>query len=453
MFKVRRSRGPVVKNFVLIALVGLFGACLTSCGRVETAPTKDEPAANSSALPPAVRADNETIRFLEDRVKRDPDDFIAYNKLASEYLQRLRETGDITYLNLASRAAEASTKILPAEQNKGGLISTIQVEYSSHDFSAARDHAKRLIEIDPDKGYAFQFLGDSLLELGQYDEAETAFRQMEKFGGIQLLTKVAMEQRWARLALLRGNSAAAMQHFSAALKLAKSVPEPPKETVAWCQWQLGETAFAAGEYKAAEQYYRDSLATFPDYFRSLASLARVRSAQGDTAGAIELYEKVVHILPDPNFVASLGDFYIFAGREQEAATQYELVEKIGHLSTLSGTLYNRQLALFYADHDLKPEEAYSDASKEYEVRQDIYGADAVAWTAFKAGKLAEAQAATKDALKLGTKDARLFYHAGMIENAAGNRDEAKRLLRLCLKTSPVFDLLQSATAKRTLDAL
>jgi len=267
------------------------------------------------------------------------------------------------------------------------------------------------------------------------------------------MTNVAMEQRLARLALLKGDNAGATRHFSLALKIARSMIEPPKETVAWCQWQLGETVFAAGDYPSAEKHYRDSLATFPDYFRSLASLGRVRAARGDMREAIELFEKVVHILPDPNFVASLGDLYKLVGRDDDAGNQYALVETIGHLSTLNGTLYNRQLALFYADHDLKPDEAYQNAEKEYEVRRDIYGADAVAWTALKAGKIPEAQAAIKDALKLGTKDARLYYHAGMVENAAGNRSEAKRLLELSLKTNPVFDPLQSNAAKAALEAL
>ena len=105
--------------------------------------------------------------------------------------------------------------------------------------------------------------------------------------------------------------------------------------------------------------------------------------------------------------------------------QYELVEQIGRLSELNGALYNRQLALFYADHDIKTEEAYKLAAKEYEVRRDIYGADALAWTALKAGKLTEAQAAMKDASRLGTKDARLFYHAAMIARASGDETAAR----------------------------
>jgi tetratricopeptide (TPR) repeat protein len=216
---------------------------------------------------------------------------------------------------------------------------------------------------------------------------------------------------------------------------------------------LGELAFADGDYKLAQQHYLGSLETFPDYYRSTASLARAKASMGDLSGAIELYEKAVRLLPDPGFVASLGDLYKLSGREQDAADQYALVEKIGFLTELSGSLYNRQLALYYADHGLNADKAYQMATAEYERRQDIYGADAVAWTALTAGKIPEAQAATKEAMRLGTKDARLYYHAGMIENAAGNRSEAVRLLKLALKTSPGFDPLQAARAKATLEDL
>lgn len=435
-------------------LVIMFAATLlSSCGNVQTASHPETPPVNANSLLPSSGSENKTIKFLEDRVKRDPDDFIANNKLASEYLKQLRETGDFAYLQLAERAAKASLAAIAAEQNKGGLAALIQVQFASHDFVSVRENAKRLVALEPNKGYPFQFLGDAHLELGQYEEAEVAFREMESLGGIQELTKVAIEQRLARLALLRGNDKEAARRFGIALKIASAMIEPPKETVAWCQLQLGETAFATGDFRGAEKYFRESLATFPGYFRSLAAIGRVRAAQGDLTQAVEFYEKAVRVLPDPVFVAALGDLYKLAGRIQDAETQYALVEKIGQLSSASGTLYNRQLAMFYADHDIKAEEAYANAAKEYEIRRDIYGADAIAWTALKAGKITEAQTAIRDALRLGTKDAKLYYHAGMIENAVGNRAEAKRFLELSLKTNPFFDLLQSANAKSVLEGL
>jgi tetratricopeptide (TPR) repeat protein len=441
-------------SFMKLAVFGLMALTLSAHSGAQAPPPRrtPEPLPPAVLLPSDLAATEQTIRFLENRIKHDPEDFIARDKLAVYYLQRVRETGDLTYLKLASHAAQASLATMPPERNTGGLTALTQVELTSHDFVAARDHAKRLTELEPDESYLYQLLGDAQLELGEYDNATEAFRQMERLGGIQSLTRVAIEQRKARLAALRGDTDTASRSLQTALMLALAMPAPPRETVAWCRWQLGETAFSIGDYATAEQHYRDALTTFPDYFRALASLARVRAARGDLPGAIEQYERAVYILPDPTFVAALGDLYKLRGRDKDAAAQYALVEAIARLSA-SGALYNRQQALFYADHDIKPQEAYANAAKEYAVRQDIYGADAVAWTALKAGKLPEAQAATQKALRLGTRDARLFYHAGMIAQAAGDKASARDYLKRALTLCPQFDSLQAPIAQKALLSL
>ncbi|HXG86301.1 MAG TPA: tetratricopeptide repeat protein, partial [Pyrinomonadaceae bacterium] len=405
-----------VKNkFITLAFLSACGIfLLNACGGVKSA--TNNPAIQS--LPPAAplapdAATNESaLRFLENKVKNDPEDFSANNKLAGLYLQKLRETGNVQYLDLTFRAARASLASVPEVRNTGGLAALALCEFAAHDFAAARDHAVRLIELEPRKSYPQGILGDALVELGEYEKAEVAYKKITL---LESGSSHGSEARFARLAQLKGDNAGAQKHFATSLTLALNLPAPPRETVAWYRWQLGETAFSVGDYETAEKHYRDSLVTFPDYYRSIASLGRVRAARGDLPGAIENYEKVTRILPDPSYIAALGDVYKLAGRDEDAKRQYELVEQIGHLSELNGALYNRQLALFYADHDIKSEEAYKLAAKEYEARKDIYGADALAWTALKAGKLTEAQAAMKDASRLGTKDARLFYHAGMIE--------------------------------------
>lgn len=407
----------------------------------------------ASPIPSDEQANLQTILYLEQRTKTDPEDFIAQNKLAGYYLQRVRETGDLTYLKLAQHASQSSSTTLPPEHNLDGLAQLTQVELTSHDFLAAKNHALQLIELQPDKSIPRQMLGDAMLELGEYDEARKAYWLMEQFGGIQGLTRVAAEQRIARLALLRGEPESATEHFTKALRLALAMPAPQRETVAWCRWQLGETAFLTGDYATAERHYRDALTTFPNYFRALASLGRVRAARGDLSGAAEQYQKAINIFPDPSYVAVLGDIYDLLGRKQDAAAQHRLVEAIAHLNVMAGNLYNRQEALFYADHDIKPEKAYENAVKEYEVRKDIYGADAVAWTALKAGKVAEAQTAIKEALKLGTLDSKLLYHAGMIDKAAGDRAGAAQFLKQALDLSPEFDPLQARIARKTLQTL
>jgi tetratricopeptide (TPR) repeat protein len=188
----------------------------------------------------------------------------------------------------------------------------------------------------------------------------------------------------------------------------------------------------------------------PSYFRALGSFGRLRAAHGDLPGAIAYYEQAVRIAPAVDFMAALGDLYQISGRTRDAGVRYELVDQLAeHSRKVHGSPFDRRIALFDADHGIKAEEAYTLAQAEYAAgRHDIYGADALAWTALKSGRLAKAQAATKESLRLGTLDAKLFYHAGMIELAAGDRSNAADFLRRALLLNPHFDPMQSEIARK-----
>lgn len=440
---------------LLHVAAGLALAC-GGCGssgsgaaaEVAAVPGKAAPL-SARELPPSAAAGEAAIRFLSMRVKSDPEDFAAQNRLAASLLQRVRETNDTRYLEAAEQAARASLRSLPAEANFGGLSALAQVEFASHQFAKARDHARRLTQLDPSKSEHFGMLGDALLELGRYDEASAAHGRM---WGLNR-EGIGTQTRLARGALLRGKTAEASRLLFNALSLTLNQPVPPRETVAWCRWQLGEVAFSHGDYATAERHYRDAITTFPNYSPALASLGRARAARGDIKDAIAQLEHATRIIPDPTFAAALGDLYHLAGRDKEARAQYVLVEQIGRLSQSNGALDNRQLALFRADHGLKTGQALADAKREYQARQDIYGADAVAWAALKAGKIGEARKMMPLALRLGTQDARLFYHAGMIAHAAKRPAEARKYLQRALDLSPGFDPLQSRIARSTLAQL
>lgn len=444
-----------MRNSITISLRVCFlvasALSMCACGGWYSRPPAPPPPARlpvAVQLPSETDAAEATIRSLEDRVKDDPEDYIALNKLSGYYQQRAQETGDVRYLGLSEKAARASLKVFPANGNPSALAALAQTIHNLHDFAGARDHALRLIELEPRQSYPYRILGDALLELGDYDKAEEAYRRMQKLSGP--FPGTAADIRLARLDLLHGRTKSAETHFARALFNASEAAPPQPEVIAWCYWQLGEAVFARGDYDTAEKHYRDALTTFPDYYRAQASLGRLLAARGDLGGAIELYEKVVKRLPDPSFIAMLGDLYRLAGKEKESSAQYALVEQIARLSELNGVLYNRQLAVFYADHDLKAGESYALAKKEFDVRRDIYGADALAWAALKAGKIPEAQSAIREALRLNTPDAKLFYHAGMIARAAGDQNASRDFLQRALKLNPKFDPLQATLAAKAL---
>ncbi|MDP9339686.1 MAG: tetratricopeptide repeat protein [Acidobacteriota bacterium] len=93
------------------------------------------------------------------------------------------------------------------------------------------------------------------------------------------------------------------------------------------------------------------------------------------------------------------------------------------------------------------------ARKEFEVRHDIYTWDALGWALYKNGKFQEAAETMSQALKLHTKDAILFFHAGMIYQALGQNSDARDFLVQALAINPRFHVMYSGVARQQLAKL
>src|ERR1051326_4551643 len=207
------KRALPIPSFLTMKIRLIFFCCLTlllstnACkSRSDsTANSKPQPYIAAKPLPDDATITEEKIRFLEDRIKNDQDDMIAYNMVAGLYLQRLRETGNINYLELATRAANESLRVLPKSHNLGGFALLAEVEYGSHDFLAARDKAQELMSFDPDKIFPYHILTESLLELGDYDKAIPLIKKKERLNDSSANSAITVEIRLARLETLQGN--------------------------------------------------------------------------------------------------------------------------------------------------------------------------------------------------------------------------------------------------------
>jgi tetratricopeptide (TPR) repeat protein len=386
-----------------------------------------------------------TVQLYQQLLQRNPLDSTAYYRLGDAYIQKARETGDITYLNLAEQALRKAVDITP--QHSGAARHLAYALYTRHAFEEAAIQAAKAVELDPSDSHAYGILGDAYLEVGKYAEAQQAYERM-----IQLQGDLYSYSRLSGLKSLKGDTHGAMADLEQAIEAGRAHSRP-SESIAWALWQLGNEHFALGHLPEAESKYLQALNTFPNYYRASAGLAQVRAAQQRYAEAIALYQKAIAVIPLPDYAAALGDVYAKMGRVEDAQKQYDLVAYIGYLNTLNRVLYNRELAYFYADHDIELQEALDLAKKELEVRRDIYAYDVLAWTLHKNGNPHEALAAMTEALKMETKDARLFFHAGMIYHHLGEPDRAREYLQRALATNPYFHPLYADVADRTLKEL
>lgn len=382
------------------------------------------------------------VAYYQQLLRRNPRNARAYYGVGDLFIRKARETGDPSYLSRAEEALKKSLEINP--NNAGAMRHLAYVFYSRHEFEPAAVQARKAIGLDSTDGDAYGILGDALMETGEYEKAEEAYEKM-----MQRQESLYSYSRRAGLKSMRGDNAGAIGDLESAIAAGKAAKQPA-ESVAWAEWQLGSDHFALGNLQEAESSYRRSLQIYPNYYRALAGLAHVRGAEKKYDEAIDLYRKAVAILPMPEYIAALGDVYRKIGKPDEALKQYELVEYIGKLSALNKALYNRELAYFYADHDVKLKEGLELARRELEYRRDVYAYDVLAWNLYKNNESQQAAEAIDEALKLNTKDAKLFYHAGMIYHRLGDRQKAQKYLSRALEINPHFHIVFAENAARTL---
>ena len=391
----------------------------------------------------AAAAVDDEIAAAETRLAEHPDSADANVALAAAYMRKAGVSFDPSY---DARARAAVDRALASEPlHYEALRTHAWVLLGQHDFRGALAAAERARERAADDWWNYGTLTDALVELGEYERAaETAQRMVELRPGLPSYTRVAFVRS------LFGDRRGAIEALG--LAVAAGSPRDP-ESIAWALVHLGHEHFASGDLAAAAAAHVRALAVVPNYQLALAGLARVRAAQGRLADAAELYGRAVAQVPAPDVVAALGDVLAARGDADGAERQYVLIDDMARVAAANGGTDGRQLALFYADHDRQLPEALRLARHEAAGRRDIHTDDALAWALYKNGRNADAKQASARALRLGTPDAALHYHAGMIAAALGRRAVAARHLHRALALNPAFDVRQAPIARSTLAEL
>ncbi|MGD0963233.1 MAG: tetratricopeptide repeat protein [Candidatus Acidiferrales bacterium] len=396
------------------------------------------------------------VRFFQWKVSQDSDDFFNYDRLGVAYIQKARETGDITYYNLAAKALEKSLNLESSHPEAAPATKHLATVYfAEHRFREALALAQKAADLNPRDVTSFALIGDARSEMGEYEAAWAAYTRLQNpldaqsaASGVEYLE----ESRESAESLLIGDAKDAIDHMQQAVAISIE-SDMAKESIAWSQFTLGENYFQLGDLANAKAAYSDALQTYPGYHRALAGLAKLASAEGDLGDAIKLYKQAINVIPLPSYAAALGDVYAKAGRPAEAKQQYDLVEYINRLNVFNQAVYNRELSVFYADHDIHLRQALELARKEFEIRHDIYTWDALAWALYKNSQPGQAAVAIKEALRLGTKDPLLFFHAGMIYERLGDSQRAGDYLARAIALNPQFHLFYADIARTTLQGL
>jgi tetratricopeptide (TPR) repeat protein len=431
------------RRSIFLLLVALFLLSSAIIGRLLTAGTLSNHSLAIEPPPAPVELSHDNvIARLQATLRHNPENIYAYAQLGLALLQKARETADPSLYLLAETAF---TEALNRDaQQLDALIGQGILALSRHDFIAALQWAERARTVNPYRAESLGIMVDAQIELGRYDEAVATGQSM-----VNMRPDLSSYSRVSYLRELHGDTAGAITAMQAAV----DAGVPGTEAMLWAQVQLGHLYFNSGDLQKAEAAYRQALWLRPDYAHATAGLARVQAARGDERAAIEAYEALVQRLPLPHFVITLGELYEATGRLAEAQRQYDLVRAMQQLNADAGVTVDLEMALFAADHAADPTEALELAHSAYAARPSIYAADGLAWALYRQGHFSEAQRYSQEALRLNTRDATLYYHAGMIYAALGERQQARQMLVTALDINPYFNPLQALVAQETLAQL
>ena len=386
--------------------------------------------------PGGATAVDKSIEALQTMIERQPDKLEAWVALGNAWILKARDTQRPSlYLN-AGACADSVLARQPI--NRPALALKGLVLMNDHRFEEARALMAGTLQRTPDDPVAWGTISDAQLELGQTKEAVASAQRM-----MDIKPNLPSYSRAAHLQWLHGDVAAARESIRLAIDAGTDGRD--KEPRAWVIVQAAMMFWQEGDADGAEAGFDSALTWLPGFAPAQVGKARVLLGRGDGASAAKLLEQAYKTIPLIETGWLLGDAREVAGDAAGAA-------KIrGELARWGRATDPRTLALFWATKNIESDSALELASEERKTRDDQYTEDVYAWALYRKGRLDEALAASEKANALGTRDARLWYHAGAIRLAKGDVKRGRELIQKALQLNPKFDLTGAAEARKLLE--
>jgi tetratricopeptide (TPR) repeat protein len=430
-----------MRRWICYVLVAVCGGLASAGSRADSS---ERSADRTRGVPSRAEIRNQDIGFYQTRVERDPRSARDFAQLSGLYLQRAREAGDNEDLVRAERLARHSLK-LRSSRNEAALGILASALLSQHRFDDALGVATELVAQDSGSVGGRALLAETQLELGRYREAARTLGTLTMYR-----SDLSVAPRLARWEELRGRPEAARRLLRSARDEAARRHALPREQLAWFHLRLADLALRYGHLSEAEQELGKGLDIAPQDYRLLGTKARLATVRHRWSDAIAAGETAIAQTLDPVTLGLLGEAYLAAGDSAKAAAYYRAVE----LTVLRQPgPFHRAWSLFLLDHQREIPTVLAKVRDELRTRRDIYGYDLFAWALYRSGLYRDAREAMRSALALGTRDAMIFFHAGMIEHALGNQAAARAYLTAALETNPFWHPDQSATARAVLDSI
>jgi len=383
------------------------------------------------------------IALFERRVREDEESADDRARLAALLLRRSRVAGNFGDVVRAEVEAELSLR-LRESRNESTWATLASARLALHDFAGALDASRALVDADSSPGH-LALLGEVQLELGRYQEAARSFAAVEPTP-----TTLSTAPRLARWYEVTGRLSQGVSMARYAARIATARSDLGAEQQAWYAMRAGDLEAKRGRLEVADSLYRAALAFHPGDHRVVAARVRLLGQQGRWREAVAEGEAAVGAHLDPATLGVLREAWIALG-DSSQADAYAAAMTASALSQ-PGPIH-RAWGMHLVDHGEQLSEVLRRVRHELRQRRDVYGHDLEGWALHALGRTAEASRAMEQATRLGTEDALIWYHAGVVAAAAGDSALARERLSRAIALNPSFGTAHVSRARALLDSL
>ena len=399
---------------VLIALCGLGVVVAAWATFRDSGPGTSQAPASGAGIRTS-RADLDAAIALDrKRVAADPGDGEAAVRLADLLMRGARVGADASLAIEAEQVLRATLQHSPSDYMARRMLGVVYL--SQHRFTEALEEATAAQSIRPEDAWNYAIAGDALLELGRYEEAFDSFDEV--------MTHRPDAGAYARVAYARELQG----DLDGALRLmrmsAEATSRQDVEALAWTRAQIGNLYLLQGRLDDAEREFSHADFIFPSHPYAMSGRVRLLIARHRYDDALELSRRVP---PTPESLAIQGDLLARLGHLDRAEKMYRDAERVEREGWQQEQPQPGALARFLAERGRSIPEAIALAERAAGERQDVVTMDALAWSYFRAGRVADAASAMQRATRLGTVDPRIRCHASAI--ALGTVDQCRRRQR------------------------
>lgn len=431
------------------AVVGLTGVVLLALGSaVLRGSVKASPVLPAEVPAAELQHIDQLLATWTRAASTDPYSAMFPAQVAALHLQRGRLTGEY---NDALVAEEYSRKSLAqrTQHNGGAFVTLAAALLEQHRFAEANQVARQLVAGEPNVDAYQSLLGQTELELGDYEAAKRSFGTIT--GPSSGPSTMAGLARWAEI---QGDNRTALHLLRVAREATQKQTGETREEVAWYHMREADIELRRGHANAASNAVLAGLAMAPSDYRLLAARARLAARRGEWRDAVRYGEASTFNVLDPTTLAVVATAY---GELGDTAKVVEVERAASAAVSGQGGTLHRTWAMYNLDRDRHVDSILALARHELTIRRDVYTLDLLAWAEFKRGALADARRHMDDALRVGISDPLLSYHGGFVYMAAGDTARGEALLTRALElddhstpryVSAARDLLDRVDAAR-----